>query len=408
MTERVDIAATVAVLPMHSEVWVAKQMATLDVLSGRWLCWASAWVAAVRTTTRPLGRSFERRFSRLDQQVERIRALWEWVPRARVSDPVGPTPLRRIPMLSGLLGPQSMARAAAWADGIAGFEMDPSPAALAGAVERFDAARLAAGRSDVPYRMTSWWFALGDDAEARLRTYAEGYLGVFGPELAVHSPRSRKAAPDATLCFGRSRTWLRRATTRSSWCPPPLTSPNSTACPMRRICTLPLMGTLDGGYSGLRGLGYVRRPAAGAMFDESSVSWHFASRWPVLVGWGSSGLPGGASGRRCGCRTAQLVRARPVRRPAHPLRDAGHLLRFTRAEEVLDELRSMHQRVKGATPSGSSYRALDPSLQLWVWATLVRVALDVDRRYVRQLSRTDAERYYVEQTELGPSGCRTR
>jgi alkanesulfonate monooxygenase SsuD/methylene tetrahydromethanopterin reductase-like flavin-dependent oxidoreductase (luciferase family) len=42
VTERVDIAASVVVLPMHSEVWVAKQMATLDVISGvvarkRWL-----------------------------------------------------------------------------------------------------------------------------------------------------------------------------------------------------------------------------------------------------------------------------------------------------------------------------------------------------------------------------------
>ena len=34
VTERVDIAASVVVLPMHSEVWVAKQMATLDVISG--------------------------------------------------------------------------------------------------------------------------------------------------------------------------------------------------------------------------------------------------------------------------------------------------------------------------------------------------------------------------------------
>ena len=201
VTERVDIAATVVVLPMHSEVWVAKQMATLDVLSGGRAV-LGVGVGGRREDYDALGRSFERRFSRLDQQVERIRALWDGVPPGEGLDPVGPTPLRRIPMLSGSLGPQSMARAAAWADGIAGFEMDPSPAALAGAVERFDAAWSAAGRSDAPYRMTSWWFALGDDAEARLRTYAEGYLGVFGPELA---------GPLAALCSCAGRDAVLRA-----------------------------------------------------------------------------------------------------------------------------------------------------------------------------------------------------
>lgn len=163
------------------------------------------------------------------------------------------------------------------------------------------------------------------------------------------------------------------------------------------------MGTLDGGYSGLRGLGYVRRPAAGAMFDESSVSWHFASRWPVLVGGGAAVLYQVAH-PAVGAGVAQhsSFERDPFGRLEHTLY-AMLAISFgspERREEVLDELRSMHQRVKGATPSGGSYRALDPSLQLWVWATLVRVALDVDRRYVRQLSRTDAERYYVEQTEL--------
>jgi hypothetical protein len=32
--------------------------------------------------------------------------------------------------------------------------------------------------------MTSFWFALGDDAPDRLRAYARDYLGVFGAELA--------------------------------------------------------------------------------------------------------------------------------------------------------------------------------------------------------------------------------
>ena len=32
--------------------------------------------------------------------------------------------------------------------------------------------------------MTSWWFALGDGAADRLRSYARHYLGIFGDDVA--------------------------------------------------------------------------------------------------------------------------------------------------------------------------------------------------------------------------------
>lgn len=185
VTERVRIASTIVVLPMHSEVWVAKQTATLDVLSeGR--VTLGVGVGGRSEDYQAMGRSFDRRFSRLDAQVARLRDLWAGGAPGPGLDPVGPTPLQGagIPILSGALGPKSIARSATWADGIAGFEMDPTRAALTSAREQVDAAWDGAGRSSAPYRMTSWWFALGDGATERLYEYARSYLGVFGDELA--------------------------------------------------------------------------------------------------------------------------------------------------------------------------------------------------------------------------------
>jgi len=54
-----------------------------------------------------------------------------------------------------------------------------------------------------------------------------------------------------------------------------------------------------------------------------------------------------------------------------------------------------HRRVRGTTPDGTSYRANDPDLALWVHATLVWTARQVVERYVgRKLSAEDRERHW--------------
>lgn len=197
VTERVRLMSTIVVLPLHSEVWVAKQAATLSVLSeGRYTL--GVGVGGRDEDYRALGVPFTRRFERLDQQVAQVRRTWEQQPPADGLDPVGPSPAGDIPILSGSMGPKSMARAARWADGIAGFELDPTRDGLARSAAAIDEAWSTAGRDASPHRMTSWWFALGDDAESRLRSYAYRYLQVFGDVLAAPLARSCSVAgPDA-------------------------------------------------------------------------------------------------------------------------------------------------------------------------------------------------------------------
>jgi alkanesulfonate monooxygenase SsuD/methylene tetrahydromethanopterin reductase-like flavin-dependent oxidoreductase (luciferase family) len=197
VTERVDIAASVVVLPLHSEVWVAKQMATLDLLSGGRAV-LGVGVGGRAEDYQALGRPFERRWSRLDDQVARLRRLWDGEPPAQGLDPVGPPPTRSIPIISAGVGPKSIARSAVWADGIDHFELDPTPASLGAAVDRTHQAWEAAGRDEAPTLMTSWWIGLGPQPLEQLQAYARHYLGVFGPELAGALAAScTSAGPDA-------------------------------------------------------------------------------------------------------------------------------------------------------------------------------------------------------------------
>ena len=60
-------------------------------------------------------------------------------------------------------------------------------------------------------------------------------------------------------------------------------------------------------------------------------------------------------------------------------------------------LAAAHRRVRGEAEDGTPYRATQPDLLLWVWATLVESSLLVYSRYVGWLSPRDVERYYDEQ-----------
>jgi uncharacterized protein (DUF2236 family) len=56
-----------------------------------------------------------------------------------------------------------------------------------------------------------------------------------------------------------------------------------------------------------------------------------------------------------------------------------------------------HRRIEGVSHEGIAYRATDPALLRWVWATLLDTSLHVYGRFVARLSDVDRERYYQEQ-----------
>jgi alkanesulfonate monooxygenase SsuD/methylene tetrahydromethanopterin reductase-like flavin-dependent oxidoreductase (luciferase family) len=185
LTERVRIMSTVVVLPMHPAAEVAKVAATLDVLSAGRLV-LGVGVGGRDEDYRCLEAGFDHRHQRLDDQVAAMRRIWAGEPPFEGAQPIGPPPVQPggPPLYAGAMGPKAIARASRWADGVSGWLLDPLSEDVAKGFRTVDRAWDDAGRSTRPRRVTSFWYALGDGGQERLRAYAARYLGVFGAEVA--------------------------------------------------------------------------------------------------------------------------------------------------------------------------------------------------------------------------------
>jgi len=184
-TERVRIAPTLVILPLHPVALMAKKLATLDVLSGGRVD-VVVGVGGREQDYRSAERGFAHRHQTLDDQVAELRRLWSTGAVHDGAPGVGPSPVQAggPPIYASAMGPKSLARAARWADGNMGFTLSPDRddhVATFGAIRE---AWAAAGRSDAPRLTTSFWYSLDPDAEPVLRNYALRYLEVFGSESA--------------------------------------------------------------------------------------------------------------------------------------------------------------------------------------------------------------------------------
>jgi probable F420-dependent oxidoreductase len=130
-TRRIALATGVLLLPEHQPLVVAKQAASLDVLSGGRLR-LGVGVGWSREEFAALGVPFARRGARTAEYVAALRALWrDDDPTTFAGDFVGfegvrvnPKPTRgTIPIVVGGTSDAALARAAAWGDGWYGFAL---------------------------------------------------------------------------------------------------------------------------------------------------------------------------------------------------------------------------------------------------------------------------------------------
>jgi len=188
ITQRVRLWTTIIVLPAHDAVDVAKQLASVDQLSAGRLT-VGIGVGGREHDYRAIDGNFDRRWSRMDEQVETMRRVWSGEPPFDGADPVGPPPIQAggPPFVAGAMGPKALARAAKWAigvdDGSTVFGIDP--AATEAAFTRIREAWSAEGRSDAPHISASLWYALGDGAQERLYDYGYSYMKIFGEEVGT-------------------------------------------------------------------------------------------------------------------------------------------------------------------------------------------------------------------------------
>jgi len=204
LTARVRLWTTIVILPMRDPVLTAKELASVDVLADGRLT-VGVGVGGREDDYRAVGASFARRWDRLDEGVARLRAVWRGEPPFAGADPVGPPPVQPggPPLIAGAMGPKSLARAARWAAGVDGaWTLDGDEPTMRAAFDGIDAAWAAAGRGEAPHKSSSIWYALGPDAEERLRGYARDYMRIFGDEVGSW-------AESAVTCFTADA--LRRA-----------------------------------------------------------------------------------------------------------------------------------------------------------------------------------------------------
>ena len=210
LTERVRVLVNVVVLPWHAPAMVAKELASIDVVSdGR--VDVAVGVGGRRQDYEALGSSFAGRHRRLDDGVVELKRLWAGGVAAD-GERVGPSPVQPggPPVLASAMGPKSLARAAQWAVGVSGFTLLGDASEAARLFRASEAAWLDAGRTERPRHVTGSFVALGDGAKATLQGFAETYLRVFSPELAkglseampLHDPKALIDLLDAVEAEG--------------------------------------------------------------------------------------------------------------------------------------------------------------------------------------------------------------
>jgi alkanesulfonate monooxygenase SsuD/methylene tetrahydromethanopterin reductase-like flavin-dependent oxidoreductase (luciferase family) len=219
VTERVRLWTDVAVLPARNAVSFAKELATIDVLSGGRLT-IGVGIGGHAEDFRAVGSGLSQRFQRLDRDVAAMRDVWAQVPPVTGHLPVGPEPLQPggPPFVAGVAGPKALARAARWATGVsypnAIYHVD---------AEAIDAQRArvidaweVAGRETKPHFSACTWFALGPNAKEQLRDHVWDFMQVFGLDLARsmadnaqgHGPAALRAAVAAGRDGGLDELFL--------------------------------------------------------------------------------------------------------------------------------------------------------------------------------------------------------
>lgn len=185
LCERARVFVNLAIAPWHAATMLAKQLATLDVLSDGRLD-VGLGVGGREQDYASVGSTMARRHARLDEQVAELRRLWAGEPPVEGAPPLGPPVVQPggPRLLAGAMGPKAMARAARWADGISGFSFNLDPAEVAPVVDLARAAWADAGRTEAPRIVIACFYALGPHAEPTLRGFTHDYLRIFGRRFA--------------------------------------------------------------------------------------------------------------------------------------------------------------------------------------------------------------------------------
>jgi alkanesulfonate monooxygenase SsuD/methylene tetrahydromethanopterin reductase-like flavin-dependent oxidoreductase (luciferase family) len=172
VTERIGLTTSIVLGPMRNTAILAKQAATLDVISG------GRFTLGIAPGGRPddyeaAGVDFHTRGKRFEQQLADLRRIW-------AGDEIGPKPVQEggPPILVGGSVEATYQRAARYGAGwlVGGAPPDQ----VAAGIEAVRQAWEAAGREGEPRIVGLMYFALGPNAEESANRYLRDYYAWLG------------------------------------------------------------------------------------------------------------------------------------------------------------------------------------------------------------------------------------
>lgn len=188
-TRRIRLMTSVVIGPTRETTLLARQAATIDLLSGGRLT-LGVGIGVRENDYLATGFSFRRRGHRMDEQLALLRRLWAGKPLSNEVGPVGPLAVRPggPELLIGGYVPAVVRRIAAWGDGYmapGGGERE----SMLKMWQQISEAWKNAGRSGEPRWVAASYFALGPNALEQATRYINANYG-YNPELAARRLQS--------------------------------------------------------------------------------------------------------------------------------------------------------------------------------------------------------------------------
>jgi alkanesulfonate monooxygenase SsuD/methylene tetrahydromethanopterin reductase-like flavin-dependent oxidoreductase (luciferase family) len=199
-TQRIRLMTSVVIGPTRETTLLARQAATIDVLSGGRLT-LGIGIGVRENDYLATGFDFHRRGRRAEEQLPILRRLWAGQAMSNDAGPIGPQSRRPggPELLIGGYVPAIVQRIAKWGDGY----MAPGggePESMLKMWQQIEQAWQDAGRQGKPRWVGASYFALGPNASEHAKHYINANYG-YNPDLAARRlrtlPASQEAAEDA-------------------------------------------------------------------------------------------------------------------------------------------------------------------------------------------------------------------
>ncbi|GHO47994.1 LLM class flavin-dependent oxidoreductase [Ktedonospora formicarum] len=179
-TKRVRLLTSVLAAPLQNTSILAKQMATLDVLSNGRLT-LGLGIGIREDDYRVASASYHTRGKHFEKQLAELTRLWSGEPYDEETGPVGPTPVQTggPEILLGGFAPAAINRLGRWGNGYVSGGGDLQM--ISGCFRMAEQAWQHGERSGKPRLVSDAFFGLGPDSAARSAAYILDYHAPLGP-----------------------------------------------------------------------------------------------------------------------------------------------------------------------------------------------------------------------------------